>query len=100
MRAGKLLLALAVLCHLSVPSRAVTLTDSLSEWIIASDIERFSIVSLLHSIAGHGREEATAEFFELCLDEAAQHGRLLVTPIGEIASNCVWMLTVTFSISG
>ena len=90
--------AVAFVLSATVVCQALSIFNTIDDWSCSSETRRFALARTLALVAGQGRPELGAEFFQTCMEDAATGASpLSLTRINEVAAGCVLISSTVFS---
>jgi hypothetical protein len=90
-------IALAFVLSATIACQALGILNTIDDWSCSSETERFAMARTLALVAGQGRPELGAEFFLICMEDAATGASpLSSTRINEVAAGCVLISSTVF----
>ena len=91
-------IAFAFVLSATVACQALSILNTIDDWSCSSETRRFALARTLALVAGQGRPEFGAEFFLMCMEDAATGASpLSLTRINEVAAGCVLISSTVFS---
>src|SRR5262245_49641442 len=91
----RLTLTTALVATLTAPATALSLSETITDWLCAGAQEREVAARVLTLVAGQGRGNLEESFFAHCIDDVAYVALLQAKTIREVANGCTLTVMLT-----